>query len=127
MAFAPHEGAMQPSAGASSATSNDRGLIVYRTSRATWPLTREGGLWFSSGAAIDPLGQGHRLVLVQPLQQGRHLVGDHGQLAVLLAQEPLRHQAVQEGEQRLEEAPRVEQADRLAMQPELTPGPDLQQ
>ena len=82
--------------------------------------------WSSGLARPDPLLHQRRPIALKALQQLRR-IGVHEQhVSVLPAHEALVGLVIEEGDQSIEIALDVQQPDRLAVQPQLAPCPDLE-
>src|SRR5438067_1234904 len=66
-------------------------------------------------------------IALQLVEQPGGVFGHEQQLAVLRTKEALSERAIDPGQERVEEASHVEQADRLVVDAELTPGQHLEE
>ena len=101
-----------------------RDSCPIRTCPGDCPRLWLSGLGRRRLAAVPRL---RRCIRLEAVEQLVRVGGDEQQLAVLLADEALRDRTVAKGEERLEVAADLEEADGLAVQAELRPGHHLEE
>src|SRR5687767_4687274 len=98
------------------------GLFFGSCPRFRSPFATFGATGLRLAGGPNPFGLRRIRGVRQPIEQAPGvLVGDHQRAAGWL-EKPVRHGAVELGQQRIVEAQDVEQASPLAMEPELRPG-----